>query len=161
MRRRCHEQTGTALPMVMGVLLLMLGIAMLVTQESVNLARTSSADRNSKSALAAAQAGVQAARYRIAKLAPTDPMCVTNIAVAPAADGNCPGFSESLGNGASYTYYTTPRLTAGGRVCRLVHRGRPAALHNLDGNRLRRHAACAGARRRVARNPARQGALRT
>ena len=99
--------------MVMGVLLMMLGLAVMVAQESVHIARTSTVDRNSKAALAAAQAGMQAARYRIAKLAPADQMCVTNTTVAPAADGNCPGFSESLGNGARYTYHATPALGPG------------------------------------------------
>ena len=112
MRRIWRDEGGMALPMVIGTLTLMLGISVMATQEAVHLGATSTADRNSKAALAAAQAGAQAAQYRIAKIGPADNMCVTNVAVAPLANGKCPGFTQALGNGASYTYYTTPRLGA-------------------------------------------------
>ena len=112
MPRLLHDQTGMALPMVMGTLLLMLGIGALATQESISLSVSSNRDGNSKAALATAQAGVQAARYRLAKVAPRDNMCVTTSAVLPDANGNCPAVTEPHGNGASYTYHTTPVLAA-------------------------------------------------
>ena len=112
MRRLLRDQTGYAVPMVMGALLLMLAIAALATQETVSFSGTSNHDRNSKAALAAAEAGVQTARFRIATVAPRDGMCVTSPEVAPDANGNCPAVTEQHGNGASYTYYTTPLLGA-------------------------------------------------
>lgn len=113
MRRLRRDESGYAMPMVMGALLLMLAIAALATQESVSFSVTSNHDRNSKAALAAAQAGVQAARYRVATLDPLDSTCVTSPAVAPDVAGNCPPVSGELGNGASYTYYTTAMLSSG------------------------------------------------
>ena len=113
MRRLLRDQTGYAVPMVMGALVLMLAIAALATQETVSFSVTSNHDRNSKAALAAAETGVQAARYRLARVTPDDGMCVTSPEVAPDVSGNCAAVTEQHGNGASYTYYTTPLLGAG------------------------------------------------
>lgn len=77
--------------------------------DAVHLNGTSGKDRNSKRALAAAEAGLRAAAYRANKLAPTNVLCVTDVVQLPIV-GECPAFSENLGNGASYTYYVTPVL---------------------------------------------------
>jgi len=80
-----------------------------VAADAVHLNGTSSADRNQKRALAAAEAGLRAATYRANKLAPTNTLCVTDI-VQPPIVGECPAFEDDLGNGASYKYYVTPVL---------------------------------------------------
>jgi hypothetical protein len=74
---------------------------------------TSIDDRSSKRALAAAEAGLQTALYRMNQIGTSQPtQCFTTNWV-PAADGQCPAATGSLGNGASYTYYVTPELGTG------------------------------------------------
>lgn len=110
MRRPLEREDGVALPVVMMVLFLVSMIAATAAASSVRLSDTSTEDSNSKRALAAAEAGLQAATYRTNKLPPgdTNGQCVTTTAVAPNAAGECPGLTQDLGNGASYTYYVTP-----------------------------------------------------
>jgi hypothetical protein len=85
---------------------------------SLRLNDTSADDRSSKRALAAAEAGLHAAIFRLNQLNQTPATtrsvsCLTSTWVAPSG-GQCPGLTESLGNGAQYTYYVTPEGGAAG-----------------------------------------------
>jgi hypothetical protein len=87
---------------------------------SLRVNDTSADDRSSKRALAAAEAGLQVAIYRLNQLNQTvsttrSVSCLTTTWVAPTS-GNCPGVTESLGNGAQYTYYVTYEGGASGCV---------------------------------------------
>jgi hypothetical protein len=75
---------------------------------------TSIKDRSSKRALAAAEAGLQTALYRMNRIGTSDngTGCFTTTWVLPES-GRCPAATGSLGNGAAYTYYVTPELGTG------------------------------------------------
>jgi Tfp pilus assembly protein PilX len=117
-------ESGFVLPaavIVLLVLTLLTGAALTVaTQTSSSTAR----DSNSKSSLAAAEAGLQVAAYRLNVLKPEASQCINETAVAaPSAvvvesslggAGYCTeATAESIGNGASFQYSTTPALAAG------------------------------------------------
>lgn len=102
------RQEGIALPTVLGALTLTTLLAATTFAVSLEGQHSSSRDRDSKRALAAAEAGLQMAYLKLSEVRPTDSQCVTQAAVLPgtngAAAGECPAFTAQLGNGASYTY---------------------------------------------------------
>lgn len=117
---QCHgrlaEETGFIIPtaiMILLVLTLLTGAAVTVaTQTSTSTTR----DGNSKAALAAAEAGLQVANYRVNTLKPKPEQCVTaNANVAPAGGYCTEATAESLGNGATFKYTTTPGLSTGAK----------------------------------------------
>ena len=81
---------------------------------------TSVEDRSSKRALAAAEAGLQTAVYRLNLLNQSSQAnatrCLTTTWVVPNLGGECPPQTESLGNGAQYSYYVTPMNATTGCV---------------------------------------------
>jgi type II secretory pathway pseudopilin PulG len=105
------DQRGIAVPVVLGVLLVISVFAATLASVSLQSSHDATKDRNSIRALAAAQAGIAMANYRINKLHPADDMCVTDVVSAPNAGADC-SYSESVGNGASYTYYVTQKIPA-------------------------------------------------
>src|ERR1700737_184364 len=109
MRRLRDSQAGSALVVALGVLLVVTLLTGVVFAAVLQMSAATNGDANGRRALQAADAGLRVAVYRINMLQPTDAACVTNAAVAPVG-GQCPGYSQGLGNGASYTYYTTPVL---------------------------------------------------
>jgi Tfp pilus assembly protein PilX len=124
MYARIASQDGIAMPVATAVMLIM--SILVATFFSVGLSVTDSAneDRNSKSALAAAEAGLQTAVYRLNQIRnPAVPagQCLTSVPAAPVG-GECPGQTEQVGNGASFTYYVTPELGAGGACVLLPSR---------------------------------------
>lgn len=121
------QQRGVALPVASAMLLV---ISLFVTAFFSLALRTSDTvndDRSAKRALAAAEAGLQAAIYRLNQIRPAiaSSACLTSAAASPAG-GECPGYEESLGNGASYRYYVTPALGATG-ACITLPSMAPAA----------------------------------
>jgi hypothetical protein len=122
MIKRLRQQAGIALPAALGVLTVVGVLSASVFAVSVRVSDTSTASRDAKRALAAADAGFEAAVFRmnsvnlqnttkcfttepVATGTGTDPLTGT----APGA-GECAGVKEDLGNGSSYTYYVTPAL---------------------------------------------------
>jgi Tfp pilus assembly protein PilX len=87
---------------------------------SMRVNDTSVDSRSSKRALAAAEAGLQTAVYRLNLLNQSAQAnagnCLTTTWRAPTG-GECPGQSDSLGNRAEYTYFVTPATTAGSAGC--------------------------------------------
>jgi hypothetical protein len=76
-------------------------------------------DSYRKAALEAAEAGLQIADYRLNELDPANASsqnskCVGDAVVSPDSTGTCASSVSTLGNGASYQYWTTPVLGAGG-----------------------------------------------
>lgn len=123
--RLLRDQTGIALPTALGVLTVVGVLSASVFAVSMRVNDTSSASRDAKRALSAADAGIEAATFRMNEqgLQATS-RCFTTEAVLPGtgtdpetgttpADGECAGYSEDLGNGSSYTYYVTPELNEG------------------------------------------------
>lgn len=108
-RRLLAREAGVSLPLALGALTLVTVLAAGVAAGAVRLSDESNRDRDHKRALAVAEAGLRAATYRLNKLGPSSGSCVTDVATAPA-DGECPPFTEDVGNGASYTYRVSPVL---------------------------------------------------
>ena len=105
------DQRGIAVPVVLGVLLVITVFAATIAGVSIQSSHDATKDRNSIRALAAAQGGLAMANYRINKLHPADNQCVTDVASAPNAGDDC-SFTESIGNGGSYTYYVSQKIPA-------------------------------------------------
>src|SRR5947209_6806525 len=111
---RLAEQRGIALPVVMLTLLVVSLLATAIASQSLLSSHDSNRDRNSVRALSAAQAGLATANYRLNVFKPADNQCVTNVASAPNSGADCT-ITESVGNGAGYTYYVTQKIaTANG-----------------------------------------------
>jgi hypothetical protein len=123
MRAVIRRQQGTALPIAMMVLAAVGTLSAMVALSSVQSSTSSKRDRGAKAALAAANAGVQAGIYRLTHAGALSANCFTTVQVPPGADGVCPGQSESLGNGASYTYYISPVLGPAGGCTGLYVQG--------------------------------------
>lgn len=130
MMRRLSGQDGAALPAAMGMMLV---ISLFITAFfalSIQTSDNANADRNSKRALAAAEAGLQTAIYRMNSIRPAiDPgTCLTTgpVGVAEVVPGQCPFAEGDLGNGASYRYYVTPELLTNAAGCVLL----PGRVHD-------------------------------
>ena len=114
---------------------------------ALHLNTTSTEDRDSKRALAAADAGRNLALFRLNKIKPADDQCLADAAVAPTG-GECPSSSTiDLGNGATASYRVTPKLALSDS-CRSVS---GAALETSDAVRcITAIGTVNGVRRRVA-----------
>lgn len=103
---------------VLIIAILVLAVVLMLAAVAVSVAgQNSSSDRrdaNDKSALEAAEAGLQVATYRLNMLAPGSAYCVGDAVASPNSTGTCPSSTYTLGNGSSYQYYTTPALGATG-----------------------------------------------
>jgi type II secretory pathway pseudopilin PulG len=125
MMRLLREQTGIALPAALGVLVIVGVLSSAVFAVSLRLSDTSTASRDAKRALAAADAGLEAAMFRMNEIGFQDEeMCFTTEGISPASGtdpetggapgaGECAGVVDDLGNGSNYTYYVTPGLQDG------------------------------------------------
>jgi hypothetical protein len=123
-RQLFRSEDGVALPVASGMLLVISILVVGFFSVSLRVNDTSVEDRSSKRALAAAEAGLQMAVYRLNQLNGTDESirqvrCLTGTTtpawVLPTA-GECPAVPESLGNGAQYTYHVTHEGGAAGCV---------------------------------------------
>jgi len=109
---RLRSQHGVALPVVCGTLLVIGLLSATLALVATKSTKDSDDSRSSVRALAAAQAGLSMANYRLNKLAPADDKCVTDAVSAPNAGSDCT-VTESVGNGATYTYWVTQKIPAG------------------------------------------------
>jgi type II secretory pathway pseudopilin PulG len=79
---------------------------------SLQLSDSTNKDRSSKRALAAAEAGLQTAVYRLNNLTVPEAQCLVGQTAQPPVAGagqNCnPSAPEDLGSGATFQYYVTP-----------------------------------------------------
>jgi Tfp pilus assembly protein PilX len=119
-RQLLRTEDGVALPVASGMLLVVSILVVGFFSVSLRVNDTSVQDRSSKRALAAAEAGLQTAVYRMNSLNATAPgnagMCLRAGWEPPLSGGECAGMTESLGNGAEYTYWVTPAGSAGACV---------------------------------------------
>ena len=125
MKRLVREQTGIALPAALGVLVVVGVLSSATFAVSSRLNDTSTADRDAKLALQAADAGLEAAMFRMNDIGlQSTTKCFTTTVVDPGtgtdpetggtpAAGECAGVKDDLGNNSSYTYYVTPALNNG------------------------------------------------
>ena len=113
-KRISTNDAGFILPTVVIVVLivtLLAGTAITVAMQS---STSTTRDNNDKAALAAAEAGLQIATYRVTQLKPEARQCINNSEkLEPKSpEITCASSWESLGNGASFRYFTTQALTA-------------------------------------------------
>ena len=106
-------QRGFALPTAIMVLFIVLTLSATAVAVSVQSSTSTTRDDNVKAALEAAETGVNVATYRLAMIAAKPGECVgAATAGKPQApvEGYCKDATESLGNHATFTYWTTPVL---------------------------------------------------
>jgi Tfp pilus assembly protein PilX len=108
-----RSESGIALPAAVIMLFVITSLAAAIASGAVTASNQSNRDRNVKFAVAAADAGIEAATYRINKLVPGQTQCVIESAgnltlTAVSGDGWCPAQTEDLGDGASYSYRVSP-----------------------------------------------------
>ena len=103
------SEDGVAMPVMVWMLVV---ISLLVTgffTVSLQLSDTTNEDRSSKRALAAAEAGLQTAVYRLNQIDVPATQCLADAPGNPGGGSECPvSTSVSLGSGASFRYYVTP-----------------------------------------------------
>lgn len=120
-------ERGSAMIVALGALLVMSLLAGLALQASVAGSDATAADARAKLALQAAESGLQTASLRLNMLQPAQDRCIDRAVVLPVA-GACPSTpAESIGNGSSFAYVTTPALGAAGS-CAGLHVSVQAAL---------------------------------
>ncbi len=111
-KRRPTDEAGFVLPTAVIVLMIvtvLVGAAVTVaTQTSTSTTR----DDNTKAALEAAEGGLQVASYRLSQLKPEKEECI-NGSEKKTTVSECKSGTESLGNGATFQYWTTKALNAG------------------------------------------------
>jgi hypothetical protein len=120
-RRLLRSEDGVALPVAAGMLMVVSILVVGFFTVAMRVNTTSVGDRSSKRALAAAEAGLQTAVYRLNLLNQSAPAhageCLTTTWVAQNLQGACPAQTESIGNGAEFSYYVTPASAAGSAGC--------------------------------------------
>jgi hypothetical protein len=113
-RRLTRSQEGVALPVATAMLLVISLFVIAFFSVTLQVNDTSIKDRSSKRALAAAEAGLQTALYRLNQYGTNNPnqptQCFTTAWVAADGGGKCPPATGLLGNGATYTYYVSREL---------------------------------------------------
>lgn len=118
---------GSTMIAALGSMLVMSLLAALALSAAVSGSDATAADARAKLALQAAESGLQTAAHRLNMLQPSPERCVGRTVGLPA-EGTCAsGPAESIGNGSSFVYTTTPALTAAGR-CAGLHVRAQAAL---------------------------------
>jgi type II secretory pathway pseudopilin PulG len=118
LKRRLADHAGFVLPTAIIVLLILtvlIGAAVTVASQT---SRSTTRDNNTKAALEAAEAGLGVATYRLIKLQPEKAQCINDKEKITPVSGYCKDAApEKLGNGAEFTYWTTPDLTTSGQTC--------------------------------------------
>src|SRR5579863_43130 len=112
-RRRPLAEGGFALPAAIAVLLILSVLTGAAITVSSRTSSSTTRDNNVKAALEAAEAGLQVAGYRLSKLAPGKAECISAGEIKKS-ESECKSGEESLGNGASFKYWTTLPLAVKG-----------------------------------------------
>jgi Tfp pilus assembly protein PilX len=103
-----------ALPVSLGVLVVVGLLGSVAIETSARANHVTGGDSNRKLALEAADAGLAVATYRLNMLRPDDSHCVTTSVQSPDGNGLCPiDGPETLGNGSTFTFQVTTKLTNG------------------------------------------------
>jgi hypothetical protein len=114
--RDLRSEDGVAMIVALGILSVMLVLTATVLSSSTILGSTTTKETSAKRAFEAAEAGLQATVYRLNMLAPAADKCIggSSVTVQSPSGSACAPYSESLGNGATYTAWTTAALSTGG-----------------------------------------------
>lgn len=112
-RRILRAESGFVVPLIVIVLFVIAILAGASITVAVQASKSSSRDASVKTALAAAEAGLQIAAYRLDELKPTASECINGFEHVNPAVKKCESTAESLGNGATFTYWTTLPVSTG------------------------------------------------
>ena len=110
LHRMMAAERGIALPLALGVLFVVAGLAAVAARAAINANHSSFRDSNVKRAIQAANAGVKAAIYQLNLMQPSPGQCVlrassgATLSVANTASTWCASQTEDLGGNASYTF---------------------------------------------------------
>jgi hypothetical protein len=116
MAERLTSERGIALPAALMLLMIIVLLGSVAGMGTLSAIGQSGRDRSTKRAVAAVDAGLDTAIYRLNKLKPSAPQCVvvgtTGLAIEPVqSNGWCSAQTESLGDGASFSYQMSSALT--------------------------------------------------
>jgi Tfp pilus assembly protein PilX len=109
-RRSATAEDGFIMIMAILVLFILSLLVAVAVAMSVQASTSTTRDSASKAGLAAAEAGLQVAAYRLTEYAPAKTECYGS---AKETASKCESGSESLGNGATFQYTTTKSLESG------------------------------------------------
>ena len=104
------SEQGIALPAALMLLFIVASLAAALMTSAIAASGQSNRDRGVKRAVAAADAGLEAAIYRINKLTPGSLKCIVRgvagqlVVESVQVDGWCREQTENLGDGATYSY---------------------------------------------------------
>ena len=108
-RIRLREERGIALPVAVSMLFMIAGLATITARAAISSEHASLRDRNTKQAIQAANAGLEAAMYRTNLMQPGSLQCALenvlngNLIVTDVeGNGWCAAQTEDLGSGQSY-----------------------------------------------------------
>jgi Tfp pilus assembly protein PilX len=117
---RAHLLADDGIAMIVAICVLLVVSLLMAAAVAIGVQTVGSSRRDSyrKSALEAAEAGLQIASYRLNMLDPANASsqntkCVGDAVASPDSTGTCASSVTTLGNGSSYQYWTTPVLGAG------------------------------------------------
>ncbi len=102
--------SGFALPIAIIVLLIVTVLAGAAIALAVQSSTSTTRDTNVKAEIEAAEAGLQVASYRLGQIKPGETQCIN---ASAAVISGCNDSVESIGNGATYQYWTTLPLKVG------------------------------------------------
>jgi Tfp pilus assembly protein PilX len=112
-RQPPQGEAGSVLILAIVVLLVVSLLTTVTVAAAISTNGSTRRDSNYKNAAEAAEAGLQVALYRINMLNPSASNCVGDAVTTPAASTDlCQSSTYTLGNGATYTYYTSPVLSS-------------------------------------------------
>src|SRR5579875_3196014 len=103
-RSLARGESGIALIAAIAVLLIVSLLAAAAVSVSSGTATSTTHDEQRKAALAAAEAGLRVATYRLTMLNPEPSECIGASSRQAPSGGLCTAPEEPLGNGTGYTY---------------------------------------------------------
>jgi hypothetical protein len=109
------REEGIALPAALVMLMIVISLSVVAGTAALGAISQSGHDRGTKRAVAAVDAGMNTAIYRLNKLNPSALLCAvsgpTGLTLEPVqADGWCQAQTENLSDGASYSYRMSAAL---------------------------------------------------
>jgi hypothetical protein len=115
--RWLRREEGVALPVAVLVLMLVLGMSSIVLVQAQRTGDSANRDRGVKSAVQAADAGLELAMFRLRKVATSlDPCAGAGVPLVQGGELWCPQVSEDLGDGAVYRYQVSAPDAVGRRT---------------------------------------------
>jgi len=110
---RAATDGGFALPIAIIILFIITVLTAAAISVATQTSTSTTRDNNVKAEVEAAEAGQHVASYRLSQLAPNETQCVNESEAVTPANSPCQDNRESLGNQASFRYWTTVTLKAG------------------------------------------------